>query len=357
MLRRFSSARWMALSSVVLFAACGGSPSGGGSSTPPPAPATTLSVSTMALALSTNEAAAAPLPALTGTPRVFTITNTGGAPALSVAYALDAGSPALPAGTTAISTCTMLAPLASCQITITPGNTASALAGDASPVPVTLSIGGSNTNTLNPTVQVLTYGSAYQGGYVFAIDDTTPNTGSIGGKVVARDESVPVIWSSNGVSGNPADVAYNAIPGINENSAAPCNGANDGACNTQQIVAFDPGVNSAFYAAGVCSASTASAYSDWYLPAMCELNDQAVAGCGASMDSVQRNLVDHPNVAVAAQISSLPNVIYWSSTASSGAPVGHEAWVHFFVRGGGALSYADNKNHTFAFRCTRALTL
>lgn len=351
MLCRFSTARWLTLSCAALLASCGGGPSGDGDGTTPVTPVTTLTVSTMALALATNEAAVAPLPALTGTPRVFTITNTGSVPALSVAYALGAGSPALPMGTTAVSTCATLAAGASCQITITPGNTASALAGDASPVPVTLDISGSNTNTLSPTVQVLTYGSAYQGGYVFAIDDTTPGTGSVGGKVVARDESASVMWSSSG-----GTVVYNAIPGINENSGAPCNGANDGACNTEQIVAFNPGLDSA---AGVCSASTASGYSDWYLPAVCELNDQAVAGCGVNMDNVQRNLVDHPNIAVAAQITSLPNVIYWSSTGSSGipAPVGQEAWVHYFERGINALSYEADKNNPFAFRCVRPLTL
>ena len=224
-------------------------------------------------------------------------------------------------------------------------------------MPVTLNISGSNTNTLSPTVQVLTYGSAYQGGYVFAIDDATPNTGSVGGKVVARDESVPVIWSSNGVSGNPADVAYNVVPGVDELSPVACNGANDGACNTQAITTFYSSVNSAFYAAGVCSASTVSGYSDWYLPAVCELNDQAVAGCGVNMDNVQRNLVDHPNINVAAQISSLPNVVYWSSTGFSGGPAGQRAWVHYFARGGGAVSYDENKNFALAFRCVRALTL
>ena len=75
------------------------------------------------------------------------------------------------------------------------------------------------------------------------------------------------------------------------------------------------------------------------------------------MDSVQRNLVDHPNVAVAAQISSLPNVVYWSSTGFSGGPAGQRAWVHYFVRGGGAVSYDENKNFALAFRCVRALTL
>ena len=57
-----------------------------------------------------------------------------------------------------------------CVLVITPGQTSSATPGAASN-PSTLTITGSNTNILTPTVEVLTYGNQYQDGYVFAVDD------------------------------------------------------------------------------------------------------------------------------------------------------------------------------------------
>jgi hypothetical protein len=119
--------------------------------------------------------------ALTGTPRSITITNTGTAAAEGIAYSTSTAPPA-DAGVSTTCAAT-LAAAASCTITVTPGLTPTAAAGDLNPVPVVLSILGSNTNTVTTVVSVLTYGSVYQSGYVFAIDDTTAVSGSIGGKV------------------------------------------------------------------------------------------------------------------------------------------------------------------------------
>lgn len=261
--------------------------------------------------------------------------------------------PALPTGTTLTTNCPItLGAGASCLITVTPGATASAAAGDTSPVPSVLRVVGSNTNALTPSVQVLGHGSVYQGGYVYAIDDTTANTGSVGGKVVAlADASSGVVWSSNGNSGSTGDVVYNAVPGINENSTpGVCHGGTDGACNSVQINTFYTSVNRSYYAAGVCSA-TQQGYSDWYLPSVCELGGRATAGCVAGGDNVQTNLVDSGAVGV----SGLPhNVAYWASTqVSTNSTV--QAWAHIFNAGTG-LSGNSDKAATLPVRCARALT-
>lgn len=352
----------MSLCSAVLLAACGGS--GGGAGAPTggggggASPSTTLAISTTALVLSVNDTVASPT--LTGHARVFTVTNTGTATALAVIYARSPASPAWPNGTNPSSNCTTLAPGASCTITITPGNTPSAAPGDLAAVPITLSVGGSNTNLLTPTVQVLTHGSVYQGGYVFGIDDTTPPTGNIGGKVAATTDAVPqvpgVIWSSLGNNGTSADTAYNNVLGTDETSTTllggACNGGTDGACNTNEITTLYTGVNNTYYAAGACRATQAG-YSDWYLPAVCELGGQAMAGCAVGGASMQANLIDNGALNVAA----LPTAVnYWSSTSFSALPT-NVAWVHQFATGGLAFSAQASKDNMLPVRCVRALTL
>jgi hypothetical protein len=210
--------------------------------------------------------------ALTGTPRLIIITNSGSSPATNVTYS---PSPALPSGTTiSPSSCGSIAASDTCTLTITPGSTPSSAPGDTGPTPITLSISGTNTNTLTPTLNILTYGSVYQGGYVYAVNDTTPNTGSIGGTVVSQTDQAPIfpngaIWSSNGAGGATANVSSEIIPGIADTSTTgssvptyaaaqasfnstysneitypfppsgsffSCNGRSDGACNSANIL-------------------------------------------------------------------------------------------------------------------------
>ena len=300
----------------------------------------TASVSTLGLSVNNTELNAA----LTGTPRLITITNSGSNSATSVTYS---PSPALPSGTTiSPSSCGTIAASSTCVLTITPGSTASATAGNTSPTPITLSISGTNTNTLTPTVNVLTYGSVYQGGYIYAVDDTTSNTGSIGGTVVTQTDQAPrypdgVVWSSNGA--NSTSVSYDSIPGIAEtsttDSSAPtyasaqtsfnstysnvstspfpssssfssCNGRTNGACNSANILMlynmyvtnYGDGVppylltagptTTSYYAAGRCTANI-SGYSDWYLPAICEMGPDAHgSGCSASTQNIVSQLPD-----------------------------------------------------------------
>jgi hypothetical protein len=104
----------------------------------------------------------------------------------------------LPSGTTITpASCTNIAPLGTCVLTIRPGATPSAVAYDTNPTPITLSVQGTNTNTLTPTLNIVALASVYQSGFIYSIDDTTPITRSIGGKVAAlTDQSNGIIWSS-----------------------------------------------------------------------------------------------------------------------------------------------------------------
>ncbi len=303
---------------------------------------TTLSVSTSVLAL-----------AVSGVARTITVTNTG--TELATALAL-VSTPALPVGSTVSSnTCGDLAVGASCTLTITPGVTPSAAAGDTNPVPVIFRVTGSNTNTVTTDVSVLDHGSVYQSGYVFALDDSTPNSGSVGGKAAAlNDTSTGVIWTANA----GGTQVFDAIPGISETDVAPpCNGNRDGACNTNTLVSFYAATPLNAYAAGLCR-STIGGYSDWYLPSICEMGFDTFAigsGCGTSAaplaDNMQSNLVDKGDIG-GLQVAAP----YWSATQFSAVPV-FAAYGQQFGTAGASGQSAYNKNFSMAVRCTRSLTL
>lgn len=330
------------LGAALALSACGGG--GPEPVVASPALSTTLSLSTTDLALSVN--APGTSAALTGTPRTLVITNTGTEPAMAVNPVVG-GAPTGTAITS--STCGTLNAGASCSVTITPGNTASAAPG-AAVVPMTVTVSGSNTNTVVANVSVLTFGVIHQGGYVFAIDDSTTATSGVGGKVAGlADTTTGVIWSSNGNGGSNLDADYATVPGIDElslTSQGECNGKSDGACNTGRIRTFYAGVSNVFHAAGTCVA-TQSGYSDWYLPAICELSSQGVAGCTGSA-SMQANLID-------TNLISLPSSFYWSSTQTSFNPM-NNAWLHRFDAIGADNTLDADKSNELAVRCVRALT-
>ncbi|MBN8548354.1 MAG: DUF1566 domain-containing protein [Deltaproteobacteria bacterium] len=274
--------------------------------------------------------------ALTGTPRTIIITNTGSTAA--VAISINA-SPALPTGTTLSNNCANLAAAATCIVTITPGNTPSAAPADTNPSPIVLTINGSNTNTLTPNLNILSYGSVYQGGYVFAIDDTTPSTGSIGGKVVAlTDQSSGIVWDPG-------------CPGSCTGSIS-ANSSLDGAANSAAILtSLSSLYSSTAYASGLC-AQVIAGYSDWYLPAICEMGYESSvsAACGdvsaPTLQNIQSSLVDS---------SLLPlTTFYWSSTQNSGSP-NTFANMSFFSTPG--VQPTDSKDIPYAVRCVRGMTL
>ena len=148
---------------------------------------TTLSTSASQLALSVTgitEYGVSGTPS-SGLARVITITNTESDTAVNLAVT----PPTWPAGTSNTTTCgSTLAALSTCTITITPGATATSdgtnpCSGGTAPVPGVIQVSADNATNVATNVVVLGYSCVYQGGYVYAFDDTTPNTGGVGGKV------------------------------------------------------------------------------------------------------------------------------------------------------------------------------
>ncbi len=241
---------------ALLLASCGGSssttastssppPGGGAAAGGGPAQPTTLALSVSALSLSINDPALNA--ALTGTPRVITVTNTGLHDAEALAVSM---LPALPAGALVTSNCGLvLSAGGSCQITITPGPTPSAAPLTLAPTDPVLHVEGTNTNEVTAAVRILGYANVHQGGYVYALDDTTPSTGSVGGKVLSLSvASVGEIWGPNG-----------ALVGVD---------FSDSPAAAQAIVAQFPAQATA---AKTCADSTMDGYTDWYLPGLCDV--------------------------------------------------------------------------------------
>ncbi len=308
---------------------------------PDPGPAT-LQLSTNSLALF-----------VTGMPRTITITNTSAVSADNVSFTT---TPPVPAGTSISSTCGTLAASSSCQLTITPGANPSAAPGDTNPSAVVLSVQGDNTNTASVGVAVLAYGSVHQSGYLFSVDDTTATNTSIGGKVMALVDQAPVlpdglIWSSDGSGGTFTSVDYTAIIGVSDTDTPgpnSCDGLHDGLCNTSRIVAhYDAGpspVNPTYYAAGLCRATIAG-FSDWYLPAQCELGE--TGSCAAGNQSIAEHLVDGSGVAAL-------DGWYWSSTQSS--TMSSDAALGWYLLPAASSPSLAFKDATFGVRCVRGLS-
>lgn len=377
----------------------------------------TLSTSASQLALSVTgltEYGVSGAPS-SGLARVITITNTGS----NIAVNLVVTPPTWPAGTSSSTTCgSTLAASSSCAITITPGATATSdgtnpCSSGTAPVPGAVQVSADNATTVSSDVVVLGYGCVYQGGYVYAFDDTTPHTGSVGGKVATTSDQAAaypngIVWSSNGGAGggsggfDPVDTSYDTLPGIGETSTsatgsptyaafasffsstytntnpftsasfAMCNGISDGSCNTDNILTFynqfitnntqanggstpftasSGPTNIIYYAAGLCTQTIAS-YSDWYLPAICEMGYGSGA-CGTSgapkLQNIQYSLIDSSGL-------SAPAGYYWSSTEYSFGPQ-NNASDQFFAAGGGSYQVFTGKSITLGVRCSRALTL
>jgi hypothetical protein len=216
----------------------------------------------------------------------------------------------------------------------------------------------------------LNYGCIYQGGYAYAFDDTTPNTQSIGGQVATTTDQAPVpngvIWSSIG-----SGPAFDAIFGISELSTvsspdpsafsvsgqAACNGSADGACNTNNIYAYyqsdapNSPINVSYYTAGLCK-QTISGYSDWFLPAICQLGYGSGGVCGASSAPAQQNMQSD---LVDSNTPGAPTGYYWSSTESSSLPQA-TAWVQYFSAAGGSSQLYNSKGTLLGVHCSRALS-
>ncbi len=312
-----------------------------------------------------------------GLARIITITNTGS----NAAVNLTVTPPTWPMGTTSSTTCgSSLAAGNSCTITVTPGNTATSNGSNPcsngnAPVPGVIHVTADNASTASINVVVLSYGCIYQGGYVYAFDDTSPNSGNVGGKVATTTDQIApatgIIWSSIGSGGSSSDVADDIIYGVSEISTTSspdpstgqvagqvaCDGSIDGACNTNNIYVYyqnnatNAPINLSYYAAGLCK-QTISSFSDWYLPAICELG-YGNSPCGTvgapTLQNMQSNLVDFNSLHLLAGY-------YWSSNEDSTTPQ-FNGLAQFFASGGGSFQGFYGKNVQYGVRCSRALTL
>jgi len=327
---------------------------------------TTLTTSISNLALSVyghTEYGVAGTPP-SGAARVITITNTGNYPAEN----LEVTAPTWPLGTIPTTSATnCVSPLAAgstCTITVTPGDTATSdgtnpcsTTGTA-PVAGVVQVTADNAGTVSTNVVVLDYGCIYQGGHVYAFDDTAAIFGSVGGKVAATSNQaapnpygIPWDSSSGCLNGFPYNNCYTT------NAYSNSNGTNVAGGNTYVIYhtltgTYDELATS--YAAGLCTSSI-SGYSDWYMPAICEMGFDrtgAGTGCGTSgtptLQNMQSNLVNFNNLNLLAGF-------YWSSTDYSGDPQ-TSAWGEYFASGGSSIQYSYYKYNSFGVRCSRVLT-
>lgn len=220
-------------------------------------------------------------------------------------------------------------------------------------LPDTLTVSANEGPPVSVGVVVLGYGCLYQGGYVFAIDDTTPVTSSVGGKVASwKDQEdsfssgARAIWSSDGYGSLSEHVDYQLV-GVARDSVSPCVGADDGACNTATILAHysTASYRRGLFAAGRCEQMNnfnSAEVVGWYLPAHCEANN-----CGAGRQSMQANLVDHKNL-------NLLSGLYWTSTEAAGTATTHAHGAMFAP--GSIAAPPLNKNELALVRCVRELS-
>lgn len=198
---------------------------------------------------------------------------------------------------------------------------------------------------------------------MFAFDDTTPNSQSVGGKTAFFDQPMTARWSStsaNAFDGGVPIFATNEvstplvpspIAGAVTGQVA-CSGATDGACTSNNVVTYyntvvaGAPVNYSFYAAGLCK-QTLAGFSDWYLPALCELG-YGSSECGTAssprLQNAQSSLVSNGR--------RLLTSSYWTSTQSGGEPQLY-AWFQYFDNDDG-LQFTFSKDADVAVLCARA---
>jgi len=277
-----------------------------------------------------------------GRSRVFTIYNTGPETAMGVAC------PTSLSGSIASITCSGCGTILSggmCSVTITPSAIPSAAVADTSATPITLTIQGTNTNTLSPTVNVLTYGSFYQAGWLFSIIETATVSLSIGGTVAAETDA----------AGQSPDGVQYSQSGVDTTSEM--NSGTDGEANTAAMLRLygDTGT----YSARVCTTYSGGGYGDWYLPAICQMGFGGVDinfACGASPGAIQNMqynlLVTNP----AQNFNFINNGIYWSSTASELLAPSYASQQQFAFGVGVSNQLVDVVNASSGVRCVRAIT-
>jgi hypothetical protein len=216
-------------------------------------------------------------------PRHFTIYNDTANPALGLTTTYLSS---YPAGTTVSDCGDTISNNSSCTITVTPGPTPNAPAGSGTAAPTYFVLVGTNTNALTAGFEVLTYNNLYEGTSIFSIDDTTPDTGSIGGDGLDATSAPILQWSPTN----------DLVPGVSftsTSSPTSCAGSTDGNCNTTLINNYYS-TSPQNYAAGFCGAKTTGGYIDWYLPAICQLGYGDIIGtpynCGTQQSPTAPNI-------------------------------------------------------------------
>ncbi|MGC1181958.1 DUF1566 domain-containing protein [Legionella sp.] len=300
-------------------------------------PPTTLSPLTQNLALSINNPGADP--ALVGNARIIRIENTGSIQANN----LQVSTSGFPAGTLISNNgCTgTLNAGVTCDITITPGGTASpdnssnacTTSPGTEPVPTIVTVSADDAPSTDINVLVLGYGCIYQGGFLFSVDDATLNTGSIGGKVAALSDE----------ERNPGVFTFQWATVSNITGA---DSITDGLSNTNALA--NPAGQ--YPGAQACLAKSDQGFIDWFMPAICELGrfvgaGGSDAGCGTT----------NPNLYTTLYINNLgafTNDNYWSSTEFSSNPM-VDAWLQSFING---IQNGVTKVFDVRVRCVRAFT-
>ncbi|KTD30941.1 hypothetical protein Lmor_3048 [Legionella moravica] len=294
---------------------------------------TTLSPLTQNLALSINSPLPISDPALIGNPRIIRIQNTGTIPAIN----LQVSSTAFPVGTSITNnTCTgTLNPGATCDIRITPGGTSSpnvsaiscSTAPGTAPLATVVTVVADNASPTDINVLLLGQGCIYQGGYLFSVDDTTPDTGSIGGKVAALANGPTSVW---GPGSN--------ITGADRNF--------DGVYNTNILQApagqYPP--------VQFCFNSVDQGFSDWYAPAICELTRYIGVGRDPYCYTVT-----YPNLystLIAKGKGNFPYQDLFSSTQAYQFPANDV----FAMRALNGVPSMDGKQNPYGIRCIRSFT-
>lgn len=214
------------------------------------------------------------------------------------------------------SNCGTIAPGDSCTFTIS--TSTPNIAGQ-------VSIQGDNTNTVTTPFIAFRAG----GGLVFSVDNGIT-------KVVTEDDiALSVAWDPN----CPACVTI-----------ADGTDKDNGELNTQNIVSS---IGAGTYAAQVCNSHGDGTFTDWYLPAICEIGGTGNAppgGCGIA--NIYHNLYVHGFEALINNSSEF-STFYWSSTGYE--PDSDLAWALAFDPGSAVGQFGNGpKLGQGRIRCVRA---
>ena len=264
------------------------------------------------------------------------------------------------------------------------------------------------------------------GGSVVSTSDQAG--GALGNNIFTAEYNGGVVWSSNGLTGHQTppgtidtdDVSHDRIPGIDQlstplipdpsfanflatfvstysnpnpftsQSFQACQGNSDGKCNTDNILVFyntfitnytcppggppcnpvlpfvaSPGPTPLnYYAAGLCKTNI-NGYTDWYLPAICEMGQADDASCSINTPNIFNNLpalIGDTGTSCSLGVNCIAG-IYWSSTEMElpGSSPQRNSWAWFYAsaNSGPAPSIFSlaSKYRLYGVRCTRALTV